>query len=259
MIFWLLIPLLATADNLNPPTSYPLEYVTITLTMKSAWEEGYTVLIHGNGDIAYSGLGGDREDSVARSIVGDLVKEFYKSRFFDLRAEYNYRNRVVINADRSVSVHREIATDQNTVHLSIQIGSYWKGVSDIWGAPHTLHILEEKILKVAGIDEYGRIDRTTEDADIDVVVSGRVVQIDTSDVDNNGVFIHIEDESGNRSVGKITPLVKAPPPPIWKMELYYRLPTLKVGDRIFTSGRGNLENFDMRTLVTPYWSRKRSI
>jgi hypothetical protein len=110
----------------------------------------YKLTVYGDGRVEYEWRGsveitGKQTAYIPREKVKELVREFYKIRYFLLHKEYTYVGCFLFG---------ESVTDAPTTITSISVGGKRQEVLDYYGAPAKLKDLEAKIDEVAGSDRW---------------------------------------------------------------------------------------------------------
>jgi hypothetical protein len=239
-----LAPMAARADTTMPPSRYPLESVVIRL--RSTGSHGVDIVIRGSGLGHIRGRGADRDFTVDGDMLQGLLRSFYDAHFFELADVYRRRNTVVVSGP-DVIVSKKSMFDQDNVTTAIDIGDYHKQVFDEQGAPDALLVLEETIMRAAGVNDVKRQDWGRGES-IDVVAGGTITAIDTVATRDGAATFTLETVAGESVTARVPLNLDVPPQAPWEIELHRRFRDFKVGDRVFVSGRGRSTDFYLRTI-----------
>lgn len=129
------------------PPPFPNDLSTVTISLRTTGCLGtcpaFSLKIHGNGSSEYEGRysvseEGKKSFQLPQSTVKELVREFYKARFFSM---WPYNS--IINA-----------TDFPSATTAIAIRGRTKSVYDDSAAPKRLEILQRRIVDLSGIREW---------------------------------------------------------------------------------------------------------
>jgi hypothetical protein len=95
----------------------------------------YEIEIHGDGKVFYTGKKnveklGSHEFKISEKEIDELLKEFENAKFWDMKDEYTAK-----------------VTDLPTIYISCSYNGKVKKITDYYGAPAELKMLEEKLGK----------------------------------------------------------------------------------------------------------------
>ena len=119
----------------------------------------YEVSISGSGDVTYKGQifvkdVGVRYDKVDVIEVLDLFIYAVEIGFFELHAEYETEDQIMLGDEMTVALSSMIVTDQPYCEVTIITGKQTKKVHNYLGAPKRLRQLENKIEKLANTKRW---------------------------------------------------------------------------------------------------------
>lgn len=134
-----------------PPTKYPLEDVTLSAT-RQAGNPAFgrrTVSIHGDGRCLVSTTRPVDEVPCRRlsdEALVELVNEFYRLHFFELRDNYITRRRVFLDNQGSIRASRLRLLDTSSTRLCFRAGDFEKCVTFGKDTPGEFQVLIDRIL-----------------------------------------------------------------------------------------------------------------
>lgn len=173
----------------------------------------YILTIKGNGSVRYEGkrhvrVVGVRYSKLDQSQIGELLKAFEDTHFFDLQDSYQ----TIKNPDGSES----FVTDLPTTYTSIHLDGTHKAVEDYVGAPKELKQLERRIDAIVNSKRWVAIDAASVHAeaqhgwDVNAPDGQRLFMdaVRRGDVEVVHAFIE-EGIDVNTPLGKVRPLQEA--------------------------------------------------
>jgi len=143
--FVIMLGMSLTSNNLsaNPhlsrlPAQYPLKKITITLSHQpgTGIPGGYQITISGDGNSFYSQNSKEKQAlTVPKETLLELVNDFYRIHFFELKDTYAVKKQVVLKDNTTVATIVTKQADVSSKKLCIQLRTYKKCVTIIGNQP----------------------------------------------------------------------------------------------------------------------------
>lgn len=144
-----------SSERFVPPRQYQLEDVAITILHQTSHRipGSYKISIGGDGQGSYtSGKAGEKKFTLKGETLLELLNDFYRIHFFELKDTWTVKNQVALLDDNSILVSPMRLVDVSSKQICLALADYNKCVTVVGNQPAELSNLISKIESLVNLD-----------------------------------------------------------------------------------------------------------